>query len=90
MNDERSSRVQSRAVREACFIALRDALPSALTAKEVTAILEPLIGVEVERRGEIHRYLAYGDVFKALQALQRADAIESQKIHTSRLWWARG
>lgn len=87
--DDRWNGVRAPVVREACFVALREG-GYPMTAKEVVAIIEPTIGVEVERGGEIHRYMPYEQVFRALQALERSDVVCSQKIHTSRLWWARG
>lgn len=87
MNEEHG--VKAATVREACFVALREG-GYPMTVHEVIAIIEPVVGVEVERHDGIRRYLAYGDVFNALRALERSDAVCSQKIHTSRLWWARG
>lgn len=82
--------VHGQRVREACFVALREAnMP--LSAMEVRQAIMPNVGRDVERTdGSVHRYLDYGEVFLALNRLLKAGAVESQKIHTSRIWWARG
>lgn len=70
-------------------MALRDA-GYPLSALEVAKIIEPTLGREVNRRSGVERYMDYGTVFVALKKLEASGAICSQKVHTSRLWWARG